>query len=58
MLVENRDFEVSEEDSFGTADVIEAHILGRDMTFDDAVRARRRQRLRVVPPLGEEADGQ
>jgi len=51
VLIENLDFEVSEEDSLATTDVIEAHILGRDLTFDDAVHARRRQRLRLAPPL-------
>ena len=50
VLIENRDFEVSEEDILATTDVIGARILGRDLTFDDAVRARRRQRLRVVLP--------
>src|SRR6476620_5748807 len=34
VLIENLDFEVSEEDSLATTDVIEAHILGRDLTFD------------------------
>jgi hypothetical protein len=50
ILVENLDYEVGEDDTAATTDVIEAHILGRDLSFDDAVRARRRQRLRVVPP--------
>jgi hypothetical protein len=49
MLVESLEYEVSEDDT-ATTDVIEARILGRDLSFDDAVRARRRQRLRVVPP--------
>ena len=30
-LIENLDFEVSEEDSLATTDVIEAHILGRQL---------------------------
>ena len=50
MLIENLDYEVSDEDSLALTDVIEAHILGRDLTFDDAVQARRRQRLRLAPP--------
>ena len=50
VLIENVDFEVSEEDRLATTDVIEAHIVGRDLTFDDELRVRRRQRLRVVPP--------
>ncbi len=51
ILIENRDYEVSDEDSRALTDVIEAHILGRDLTFGDAVGARRRQRLRLAPPL-------
>lgn len=49
MLIENLDYEVSDEDSLALTDIIEAHILGRDLTFDDAVQARRRQRLRLAP---------
>jgi hypothetical protein len=52
VLIENCDFEVSEEDSLALTDVIEAHILGGDLTFGDAVQARRRRRLRLAPPLG------
>jgi hypothetical protein len=51
VLIENCDFEVSEEDSLALTDVLEAHILGRDLTFGDAVQARRRRRLRLAPPL-------
>lgn len=51
ILVENRDYEVSEDDSRALTDVIEAHLLGGDLAFDDAVQARRRQRLRLAPPL-------
>jgi hypothetical protein len=51
VLIENLDYEVSDDDSRALTDVIEAHILGRDLTFVDAVRARRRQRLRLAPPL-------
>ncbi len=51
VLIENLDYEVSEEDSRALTDVIEAHILGRDLIFGDAVQARRRQRLRLAPPL-------
>jgi hypothetical protein len=50
VLIENRDHADSDEDSLATTDVIGAGILGQDLTFDDAVRARHRQRLRVVPP--------
>ncbi len=52
LFIENLDYEVSREDSLATVDVIEAHIVGHDLSFDDAVRARRRQRLRLAPPLG------
>lgn len=57
VLVENREYEVSEEDNLATTDVIEAHILGRDLSFDDAVHARRRTRLQLAPPLDNETDG-
>ncbi|MDQ2749148.1 MAG: hypothetical protein M3Y44_06440 [Actinomycetota bacterium] len=49
VLVEIRDFQVSEEDNLATADVIQAHLVGRELSFDDALHARGRQRLRVVP---------
>jgi hypothetical protein len=58
VLVENCDYEVSEEDSLATTDVIGAHILGRDLSFDDAVYARRRTRLQLAPPLEKETDGE
>jgi hypothetical protein len=54
LLIENLDYEVSNEDSRALTDVIEAHILGRDLSFDDAVHARRRQRIRLAPPLENE----
>lgn len=50
VLIENLDYEVSVEDSRALTDIIEAHIVGRDLTFDDAVHARRRQRIRLAPP--------
>jgi hypothetical protein len=50
LLIENLDYGVNEEDSRALTDVIEAHILGRDLIFDDAVHARRRERLRLAPP--------
>lgn len=53
LLVENLDYEVSVEDSRALTDVIEGHILGRDLSFDDAVHARRRQRIRLAPPPQE-----
>jgi len=55
VIVADVNFEVSDEASLAISDVIEAHLDGRDLLFDDAVRARRRQRLRVVPPPGPEA---
>jgi hypothetical protein len=39
VLVEHLDYAVSEDDTAATTDVIEAHILGRDLSFDDALRA-------------------
>ena len=51
VLIENRDYQVSEDDNFALTDVIEAHPRTRpDLTFDDAVHARGRQRLRLAPP--------
>jgi hypothetical protein len=50
-LVENLDYQVSEEDSFALTDVIEAHILGEDLSFHDAVQARRQRRLHLAPGL-------
>jgi hypothetical protein len=50
VIIENLDFEFSDEDTLATHDVIDAHLNGQDLSFEDAVRARRRQRLRVVPP--------
>jgi hypothetical protein len=56
LLIENVDYEISAEDGFALTDVIEAHILGGDLSFDDAVHARRRQRLRLAPRL-EDGNG-
>ena len=50
VLIEKFDCDVSEEDRRALTDVIEAHILGRDLSFDHAVHARRRQRIRLAPP--------
>jgi hypothetical protein len=49
VLVENLDYEVGVEESRALTDVIEAHILGGESTFGDAVHARRRQRIRLAP---------
>jgi hypothetical protein len=49
LLIENVDYEVSVEHSRALTDVIEAHIRGGDLTFDGAVHARRRQRIRLAP---------
>ena len=57
VIVENLDFEVNDEDLLATSDVIGAHLDGQSLSFEDAVRARRRQRLRVVPPADVEGDG-
>jgi hypothetical protein len=43
VLVECGDVPVSEQDSLATTDVIQAHLLGRELSFKDAVRARERQ---------------
>ena len=57
VIIENLDFEFSDEDTLATHDVIEAHLNGQNLSFDDAVRARGRQRLRIVPTPGQEDDG-
>ena len=49
VLVENRDYQVSEDDDLATADVIDARLTGRVLSYDDALHRRRRARLRVVP---------
>jgi hypothetical protein len=49
-LIENLDFQISDDDSLALTDVIEAHLVGKDLSFGDAVHARRRQRLRLAPP--------
>jgi hypothetical protein len=51
VLVEGRDYQISEEDTDTTTDVIEAHLLGQQLTFEQALRARRRQRMRLAPTL-------
>jgi hypothetical protein len=56
LLIENVDYQVSEEDSRALTDVIEAHLLGGDLSFEAAVRARRRRRLRLAPRL-EDGNG-
>ena len=56
LLIENLDYEVSDEDSHALTDVIEAHLLGGALSFDEAVRARRRRRLRLAPRL-EDGNG-
>ena len=58
VIVENLDYEVSDEDSLATSDVIGALLDGQDLLFEEAVRARRRQRLRVVRPDERPTDGE
>ena len=48
VVIESRDYEVSADEDLATADVIDAAIAGRALSFVDALHARRRQRLRVV----------
>jgi hypothetical protein len=50
VVVENTDYEVSDDDARATADVLEATLAGRTRSFDDALRARRQQRMRLVVP--------
>jgi hypothetical protein len=48
VLVESRDYEVSDEEQQAVADVMGAALSGGELSFEDALRTRRRQRLRVV----------
>ena len=57
VVIENRDYEVSVDDDLALADVIGAHLIGGELCFDDALRARRRQRMRIVPVTDEAAGG-
>jgi hypothetical protein len=50
VIIESCDYQVSEDESFALTDVIEAHILGRELSFEQAAHARRRQCLQVVAP--------
>ena len=50
VVVENREYEVSDDDLGATADVMAATLDGRMLTFAEALRARRRQRMRLVDP--------
>ncbi len=45
VLIENVDFEASDEDRLAATDVIEAHLLGGDLNFVQAAHTRLRQRL-------------
>jgi hypothetical protein len=56
VIVENVDFESSDDDNRATADVIGAVFEGRSLSFDEALHAVRRQRMRVVPSPGYEAN--
>lgn len=49
VVIENCDYEVSEDDDLALTDVIGAHLTGGELSFNDALRARRRQRMRIVP---------
>lgn len=48
VVIESGDYEVSVDEDLATADVIDAAIAGRALSFVDALHARRRERLRVV----------
>lgn len=50
VIVENRDYEVSDDDRRASTDVIAATLAGQTLSFDDAVRARRRQRMHLITP--------
>jgi hypothetical protein len=50
VVVESRDYEISEDEEGATADVIGGFMVGHRVTYDDALYARRRQRMSVVRP--------
>lgn len=52
VLVENLDYEVPADDMQALGDVIGARIEGSDVRFDEAVKARRRARMRLVTKTG------
>jgi len=54
VIVENRDWEPTEDEDLATADVIDGVFTGKPLSLNDALHARRRQRIRLVPPDGGE----
>lgn len=50
VFVEHLDHEETEDELYAVADVLDATFRGERLSFDGAVRARARARLRVVEP--------
>ena len=50
VVIESRDYQVGADEDLATADVIDAALAGRSLSFVDALHARRRQRIRVAGP--------
>jgi hypothetical protein len=48
VVIESRDYQVSADEDLATADVIDAALAGKALSFVDALHARRRERLRVA----------
>jgi hypothetical protein len=56
VVVENLDYEVPADHLGAVADVTGAWTEGRELSFDDALHARRRQRLRLVRDPASDAE--
>lgn len=48
VIVENRDWLPSADEDLATADVVDGVLTGKSVSFEEALKARRRQRLRLV----------
>jgi hypothetical protein len=54
VIVENRDYQMSDEDSLALNDVIDAHLSGKELTINQAVQTPRRERVRLVSAVDAE----
>ncbi len=50
VVIESRDYQIGADEDLAIADVIDALLAGRSLSFVDALHARRRQRIRVARP--------
>jgi hypothetical protein len=56
VLVENLDYAVPAADMQALGDVVGARLDGRDVRFEDALKARRRARIRLVTDTDTDTD--